>query len=153
MIQEQVSPSRPPAARYGARFQHWRRPIPSASARLAAALQRFVSPLSADNLALESNIVFMRWLGITLCALLIPFLGLPNLPWIYCCLLAIATYNVVFTRLVATSHPAWLIRVYACGFFDILAASVIIILTGGLDSSFFLCYFVIAVHASIRFGR
>ncbi|HEX5503662.1 MAG TPA: diguanylate cyclase [Thermomicrobiales bacterium] len=112
------------------------------------------SPTSIDNLALERRIIQIRWLGMALCAVAAPFLGLGgHAAAVYLCLGAIGLYNLAFRRLVAIGRPVWLLRAYAYGFFDIVMATAIIAATGGGASPFYLAYFPIVVHAAIRFGR
>ena len=48
----------------------------------------------------------VRWLGIVLCAVIMPFLGLDiRYPSFYALLAIVAAYNVLFTRLVAIGRP------------------------------------------------
>jgi diguanylate cyclase (GGDEF)-like protein/putative nucleotidyltransferase with HDIG domain len=103
---------------------------------------------------MERRITQIRWLGIGLCAVIMPFLGLnvQYLPF-YALLTMAAAYNVLFGRLVAVGRPSWLLKVYAYGAFDIVVATAIIVATGGPDSPFVPAYFLIVAHGAIRFGR
>lgn len=128
-------------------------------------IPRLIGPLSklatgrataigTPNLPMERRITQIRWLGIGLCAAVMPFLGLSvqYLPF-YVLLTIAAAYNVLFTRLVAVGRPSWLLQAYAYGAFDIVAATAIIVTTGGPDSPFIPAYFLIVAHGAIRFGR
>ncbi len=143
------------AGAWRARLRAWRAelrdPAPQLAPQLAA---ERTSPTSKAHLAMERRITHIRWVGAGLCALMAPFLGLDaDLPALYLCLAVIAGYNFIFSRLVATDRPAWLLVLYAYGLFDIIMATVIIAATGGGESPFFLAYFPLVVHAAIRFGR
>lgn len=97
--------------------------------------------------------MLIRGLGALLCLALAPFLGVRSVGDVYWWLLAIVAYNAAFSHLLRARRPAWLIRMYAYGFFDTVAASAIVAVTGGLASPFFSAFFLIVVHAGIRFGR
>ncbi len=110
--------------------------------------------IGTSNLPTERRITQIRWLGIGLCAGIMPFLGL-NVQYLafYALLALIAAYNMLFSRLVSVGRPTWLLQAYAYGAFDIVGATTIILVTGGHDSPFFPAYFLIVAHAAIRFGR
>ena len=137
----------------GGRMLHRELPAPLSGIAHALAAAR-TSPTSTGNLGLERRIIQIRWLGVVLCVLGAPFLGLGwGLPAVYVCMAAIALYNIAFRRLVTGGRPAWLLTAYAYGLFDIVMASAVIAATGGAASPFTLAYFPIVVHAAIRFGR
>jgi len=113
-----------------------------------------LSPTSAANLTLERRIVRLRWLGIAVCAVAASFLRLGDrLPVVYALIATGALYNLCFGRLVAIGRPIWLLRVYAYGVFDSAVATGLIAATGGLASHFYPVYFLVVVHAAMRFGR
>jgi hypothetical protein len=112
------------------------------------------SAISDDRLAIELRIYRMRWVGIALCGILVPFLGLSkSLPLFYALLAAVGLYNLLFSRIVAAGRPRLLLRIYTYGVFDTIVATAIIANTGGADSPVFFAYFIIVVHAAVRFGR
>lgn len=106
------------------------------------------------SLPLEQRITQVRWLGIGLYAVIMPFLGLdvPYLPF-YALLATAAVYNLIFSRLVALGRPSWLLQLYDYGAFDIVVATAITVATGGASSPFRPAYFLIVTHGAIRFGR
>jgi diguanylate cyclase (GGDEF)-like protein/putative nucleotidyltransferase with HDIG domain len=126
---------------------------PAHSLALTLAVDR-ASPTSATNLALERQIAQVRWWGIVLCSIAAPFLHLGNtLPVVYALIATGGLYNLIFSRLVASGRPVWLLTAYAYGLFDIMVATGLIAATGGVDSQFYPVYFLVVVHAAVRFGR
>lgn len=109
---------------------------------------------NSRNLPVERQITRYRWVGIGLCAVILPFLDL-NVPLapVYVLLTMVAAYNVLFSQLVRAGRPSWLLQAYAYGAFDIVAATAIIVTTGGPDSPFIPSYFLIVAHGALRFGR
>jgi diguanylate cyclase (GGDEF)-like protein/putative nucleotidyltransferase with HDIG domain len=106
------------------------------------------------NLALERQIAQVRWWGIVLCTIAAPFLHLGQaLPIVYILIAIGGLYNLVFSRLVRVGRPVWLLTAYAYGLFDIMVATGIIAATGGVESQFYPVYFLVVVHAAVRFGR
>src|SRR5262245_58424583 len=72
------------------------------------------STQSPAHLAMERRITQVRWIGVALCALVAPFVGVEaHLPAFYACLAVIAGYNFAFSRLVDIGRPAWLLALYA----------------------------------------
>ncbi len=128
--------------------------IPPISGLLAKLATGRAAALGTLNLPMERRITQVRWFGIGLCAVIMPFLGLnvQYLPF-FALLTMAAAYNVLFSRLVIVGRPSWLLQAYAYGAFDIVAATAIIVTTGGANSPFIPAYFLIVAHGAIRFGR
>lgn len=101
----------------------------------------------------ERQIVRVRWLGILVAAPVAPLLmqGRPlHLLWAVC--LAAGLYCLLVSELVIRRHPEWLARGYLMSAGDVLLASAVIALTGGLSSNLYLVYFPVAVLVAVRFG-
>lgn len=128
--------------------------IPQVSGFLSKLASGRAAASGTSNLSMERRITQVRWLGIGLCAAIMPFLGLDvqYLPF-YALLTMAAAYNVLFSRLVALGRPSWLLQAYTYGAFDIVVATAIIVATGGPNSPFVPAYFLIVAHGAIRFGR
>jgi diguanylate cyclase (GGDEF)-like protein/putative nucleotidyltransferase with HDIG domain len=110
-------------------------------------------PGTADA-TLERRIAQVRWGGILLGSVFAPFLYAGDRLWAVYLIIAVASvYNLVCSRLILTHHQSWILRAYAWGAFDIVLGTLIIAVTGGTDSPFYLVYFLVIVHAAIRFGR
>lgn len=110
-------------------------------------------PRSVDE-RVEHRIVLVRWYGIALCALVVPFLRLgTSLPAVYAWLVVAVAYNAIGGHVVSSRRPAWLLTAYIYGLFDIVVGTAIVAVTGGLDSLFSPFYFLVVVHAAMLFGR
>jgi diguanylate cyclase (GGDEF)-like protein/putative nucleotidyltransferase with HDIG domain len=102
---------------------------------------------------MERRITMIRWLLIVLALGALPFLRLGNqtLPLLALIGLGIV-YNLVFHVFIIPRRPAWLVRGYISTIGDVLLVTGGVAVTGGIDSPFFLAYFVATVTAAVRFG-
>lgn len=149
---DNASPKRSRVARWMSTIRSELVPITPGIAPNLAADQ--ASPTSNRNLLLERHIARIRWLGIALGALVAPFLGLGDrLAAVYAIIATASLYNLVFGHLIVRGRSSWSLKAYTYGLFDIVVGTVIVGVTGGPDSPFYLVYFLVIVHAAIRFGR
>jgi diguanylate cyclase (GGDEF)-like protein/putative nucleotidyltransferase with HDIG domain len=102
---------------------------------------------------MERRIIVIRWLSILLATGALPFLRLGNQTTPLMSLIAVgAVYNLVFQVFVLPRKPTWLTRGYISAVGDVLFVTGGVAVTGGINSPFFLAYFVVTVTAAVRFG-
>jgi diguanylate cyclase (GGDEF)-like protein/putative nucleotidyltransferase with HDIG domain len=107
----------------------------------------------AGAIEMERRIIMIRWLSILLATGSLPFLHLGNQTVPLMSLIAVgAFYNLVFQFLILPRKPAWLTRGYISAVGDVLFVTGGVAVTGGINSPFFLAYFVVTVTAAVRFG-
>ena len=101
----------------------------------------------------EKRVTMIRWLMIMLATGALPFLHLggQSLPLLVLIGLG-AVYNLAFHVFIIPRRPAWLTKGYVSTIGDVLLVTGGVAVTGGIDSPFFLAYFVATVTAAVRFG-
>ena len=108
----------------------------------------------ASAVEMERRIIVIRWLMIMLATGAVPFLRLSRQQVVP--LLALIAVGVIYNLLnqlyVVPRRPAWLTRGYLSTVGDVLLVTGGVAVTGGIDSPFFLAYFVATVTAAVRFG-
>ena len=102
---------------------------------------------------MERRVILIRWLAILLASALLPFLGLDKqtVPLMAVILLGIL-YNLVFQLWIVPRRPQWLRGGYISTVGDVLMVTATVAVTGGIQSPFYLAYFLAAVAAATRFG-
>ncbi len=101
---------------------------------------------------MEKRIVFVRWLGIVCAAVTVPFLGYQWAAFMFGIIGFAAVYNVIFQFYIIAKKSAWLLKPAIITIGDIMMASAVVFITGGIHSDFFVVYFLIAILSAIRFG-
>jgi diguanylate cyclase (GGDEF)-like protein/putative nucleotidyltransferase with HDIG domain len=112
-------------------------------------------PKSAESSAveMEKRIIMIRWLAILLATGALPFLNLKEQTIPLLTLIAVgALYNLLFQVYIVPRRPAWLERGYISTIGDVLLVTGGVAVTKGIDSPFFLAYFVVTVTSAVRFG-
>ncbi len=94
--------------------------------------------------------MLVRWLGIGVAVLSLPFLHLGLRMWGV--VLGATLYKLVFQFYILPHRPGVLTRGCLTTAGDALLSAAAVFATGGLRSEFFLIYFLVAVVAAIRFG-
>lgn len=112
--------------------------------------RRATNALLGDPVQAERRVLLVRWLGIGVAVLALPFLHLGLRMWLV--VLGATLYNVAFQFYVLPHRPGVLRRGYLTTAGDALLSAAAVYATGGLRSEFFLIYFLVAVVAAIRFG-
>src|SRR5256886_11007942 len=108
----------------------------------------------ASAVEMERRMIVLSWLAIVVSTLALPFLSLGAqalLPLLGLIGLG-AIYNLTLQILVLPRKPAWLTGGYISAIGDVLLVTGGVAVTGGLDSPFFLAYFVVTVTTAVRFG-
>lgn len=103
---------------------------------------------------MERRIVLVRWLGIIAATISVPFIGLSHHIFIMMGGLIVfsVVHNAVFQFFIIPYKTQWLLKPAILTFGDITMGSAAVYITGGLQSDFFVIYFLIAVLSAIRFG-
>lgn len=101
---------------------------------------------------MEKRIVFVRWLGIVCAAVTVPFLGYQWAAFMFGIIGFAAVYNMVFQFYIIAKKREWLLKPAIITVGDIMMASAVVFITGGIHSDFFVVYFLIAILSAIRFG-
>lgn len=101
----------------------------------------------------ERQIVLMRWAGIACAASLSPFLfhGREVL-YIWGVCAAASLYSLFFRFYVIPRRPEWLSNGTLTTIGDTSLAGAVVYFSGGIQSEFYLVYFLIAVLSAVRFG-
>ena len=113
---------------------------------------------NADSSAveMEKRIITIRWLAILLATGALPFLNLKGQTIPLMALIGVgAVYNLLFQVFIVPRKPAWLERGYISTVGDVLLVTggvAVTTVTNGLESPFFLAYFVVTVTSAVRFG-
>ena len=94
--------------------------------------------------------MLVRWLGIGVAVLSLPFLHLGLRMWGV--VLGATLYKLVFQFYILPHRPGVLTRSCLTTAGDALLSAAAVFATGGLRSEIFLIYFLVAVVAAIRFG-
>jgi diguanylate cyclase (GGDEF)-like protein/putative nucleotidyltransferase with HDIG domain len=102
---------------------------------------------------MEKRVIVIRWLGIIVGATTVPFLGLHRIVPMYLLIAYALLHNVMFQFFIIPYRKRWLLKSTMLTIGDIIMASAAVYLTGGLNSDFYLIYFLLAVLSAIRFGR
>ncbi len=113
------------------------------------------TPKSAEGstLEMEKRIIVIRWLAIMLATGALPFLNLGRQAVPLMALIAVgALYNLIFQIFILPRKPEWLTSGYISTVGDVLLVTGGVAVTGGINSPFFLAYFVTTVTAAVRFG-
>ena len=108
----------------------------------------------ASAIEMERRIIGVRWLAILVSTGALPFLNLGRqslLPLAGLIGLG-AIYNLTLQVLVLPRKPTWLTGGYISAIGDVLLVTGGVAVTGGLQSPFFLAYFVVTVTSAVRFG-
>src|SRR5213593_4324864 len=109
----------------------------------------------ASAIEMERRIIWIRWLAILVSLGALPFLASSLNPQALIALLALiglgAIYNLTLLVLLPRK-PSWLTSGYISAIGDVLLVTGGVAVTGGLDSPFFLAYFVVTVTTAVRFG-
>src|ERR671935_14228 len=108
----------------------------------------------ASAVEMERRIIVIRWLMIMLATGAVPFLRLSRQQVVpLLALIAVGVvYNLLFQLYVVPRKPAWLTRGYLSTVGDVLLVTGGVAASGGIESPFFLAYFVATVTAAVRFG-
>src|ERR1700731_321916 len=108
----------------------------------------------ASAIEMERRIIIIRWLAILVSTLALPFLNLGKqslLPLLGLIGLG-AIYNLILQVFLLPRKPGWLTGGYVSAIGDVLLVTGGVAVTGGLQSPFFLAYFVVTVTSAVRFG-
>jgi len=110
----------------------------------------------ASAMEMERRIIWVRWLAILVSLGALPFLSSSLSQQSLVTLLALiglgAIYNLTLLTIILPRKPAWLTSGYISAIGDTLLVTGGVAVTGGLDSPFFLAYFVVTVTTAVRFG-
>ena len=110
----------------------------------------------ASALEMERRIIWIRWLAILVSLAALPFLASSLKPNQLVTLLALivlgSIYNLTLLVVLLPRKPVWLTSGYISAIGDVLLVTGGVAVTGGLDSPFFLAYFVVTVTTAVRFG-
>src|SRR5256712_440887 len=110
----------------------------------------------ASAIEMERRIIWIRWLAILVSLGALPFLSASLKPQALVALLALiglgAIYNLTLLVVLLPRKPSWLTSGYISAIGDVLLVTGGVAVTGGLDSPFFLAYFVVTVTTAVRFG-
>src|SRR5256712_9293923 len=110
----------------------------------------------ASAIEMERRIIWIRWLAILVSLGALPFLSANLKPQALIALLALiglgAIYNLTLLVVLLPRKPGWLTSGYISAIGDVLLVTGGVAVTGGLDSPFFLAYFVVTVTTAVRFG-
>lgn len=102
---------------------------------------------------MEKRIISVRWLGIFIGFVTVPFLGMTNTLPMYVLISYALLYNILFQFVIIPYKNHWLLKPALLTFGDNFMASVAVYVTGGFTSDFYLIYFLMAVLSAVRFGR
>src|SRR5438477_2259823 len=110
----------------------------------------------ASAIEMERRIIWIRWLAILVSLGALPFLSSSLKQQALITLLALiglgAIYNLILLVVLLPRKPGWLTSGYISAIGDVLLVTGGVAVTGGLDSPFFLAYFVVTVTTAVRFG-
>src|SRR5437879_765813 len=110
----------------------------------------------ASAMEMERRIIWVRWLAILVSLGALPFLSSSLSQQSLVTLLALiglgAIYNLTLLVIILPRKPGWLTSGYISAIGDTLLVTGGVAVTGGLDSPFFLAYFVVTVTTAVRFG-
>src|SRR5437660_2039192 len=110
----------------------------------------------ASAIEMERRIIWIRWRPIIVSLRALPFLASRLNPQSLVTLVALIGLGAIYklTLLVALlpRKPEWLTSGYISAIVDTLLVTGGVAVTGGLESPFFLAYFVVTVTTSVRFG-
>ena len=103
----------------------------------------------ASAMEMERRIIWVRWLAILVSLGALPFLSSSLSQQSLVTLLALiglgAIYNLTLLVIILPRKPGWLTSGYISAIGDTLLVTGGVAVTGGLDSPFFLAYFVVTV--------
>ncbi|HET9847012.1 MAG TPA: diguanylate cyclase [Candidatus Dormibacteraeota bacterium] len=110
----------------------------------------------ASALEMERRIIWIRWLAILVSLAALPFLASSlksNQLFTLLALIGLGSiYNLTLLVVLLPRKPVWLTSGYISAIGDVLLVTGGVAVTGGLDSPFFLAYFVVTVTTAVRFG-
>src|SRR3989442_1670480 len=110
----------------------------------------------ASAIEMERRIIWIRWLAILVSLGALPFLASSLNRQSLVTLLALiglgAIYNLTLLVVLLPRKPEWLTAGYISAIGDVLLVTGGVAVTGGLESPFFLAYFVVTVTTAVRFG-
>src|SRR5438477_4380136 len=110
----------------------------------------------ASAIEMERRIIWIRWLAILVSLGALPFLASSLNRQSLVTLLALiglgAIYNLTLLVVLLPHKPQWLTAGYISAIGDVLLVTGGVAVTGGLESPFFLAYFVVTVTTAVRFG-
>src|SRR2546427_4080288 len=110
----------------------------------------------ASAIEMERRIIWIRWLAILVSLGAPPFLARRLNRQSLVTLLALiglgAIYNLTLLVVLLPRKPEWLTAGYISAIGDVLLVTGGVAVTGGLESPFFLAYFVVTVTTAVRFG-
>src|SRR5260370_22128331 len=110
----------------------------------------------ASAIEMERRIIWIRWLAILVSLGALPFLSSSLNRQSLVTLLALiglgALYNLTLMVVLLPRKPELLTSGYISAIGDVLLVTGGVAVTGGLESPFFLAYFVVAVTTAVRFG-
>ncbi|TMC64208.1 MAG: diguanylate cyclase [Chloroflexota bacterium] len=110
----------------------------------------------ASAMEMERRIIWVRWLAILVSLGALPFLSTSlnrQSLWTLAGLIGLgAIYNLTLLVIILPRKPGWLTSGYISAIGDTLLVTGGVAVTGGLDSPFFLAYFVVTVTTAVRFG-
>src|SRR3989475_7614131 len=129
---------------------------PSINLKLGARKPGGTGTPDASAIEMERRIIWIRWLGILVSLGALPFLASSLKPQALIALLALiglgAIYILSLLMVLLPRKPSWLTSGYISAIGDVLLVTGGVAVTGGLDSPFFLAYFVVTVTTAVRFG-
>lgn len=102
---------------------------------------------------MEKRVIIIRWLGIIVGITTVPFLELQDSFPMYLLIGYALVHNTIFQFFIIPYRNHWLLKSAILTISDNIMTSLAVYLTGGLDSDFYLIYFLLAVLSAIRFGR
>jgi hypothetical protein len=111
-----------------------------------------LSPLEKITV-MEKRVIIVRWLGIIVGITTVPFLELRDSFPMYLLIGYALMHNTIFQFFIIPYRNQWLLKSAILTISDNIMTSLAVYLTGGLDSDFYLIYFLLAVLSAIRFGR
>src|SRR5438046_2190241 len=110
----------------------------------------------ASAIEMERRIMWILWLAILVSLGALPFLASSLNRQALVTLLALiglgAIYNLTLLVVLLPRKPEWLTSGYISAIGDVLLVTGGVAVTGGLESPFFLAYFVVTVTTAVRFG-
>src|SRR2546428_7345607 len=110
----------------------------------------------ASAIEMERRIIWVRWLAILVSLGALPFLSASLNRQSLVTLLALiglgAIYNLTLLVVLLPRKPEWLTAGYISAIGDVLLVTGGVAVTGGLESPFFLAYFVVTVTTAVPFG-
>src|SRR3989442_2596823 len=110
----------------------------------------------ASAIEMERRIIWIRWLAILVSLGALPFLSASLNRQSLVTLLALiglgAIYNLTLLVVLLPRKPEWLTAGYISAISDVLVLTGGVSVTRGLESPFFLAYFVVTVTTAVRFG-